>query len=887
MAWTAGWFALPLCAQPLQIPAPLASAPPVLSPAEIARTLAGAEGAHDFGQFSVAADLYRGLLSVEGVDQTSVKLALAGVLLDGDRAADAMGVLNTVAEPRGSAWHLRMGLAALQLRQRDLAQASWDAVNPAELVGAERAWHVFLEGALYDLLPVPNTQKANELYRAAEAAAVTELARARFQLAAERVRLHLAQPTDQQMEDTKRRVEIARASDLGPEQALNYAVMLVQRDRRADALAFLREQILMTRNQEARDQFNFLAGLIGDRGRGGEGRNALRQLLGTGANPERLRQALELLAIASPAGLDRAEFRSDLDKLIAATPAHPIKEALLYYRAQLALAEKEYETAERNADQLLRDFPASRLRIRAYGILTQSAWDQQRYRRAADNARRAREALLPESTPGSAAAQVRADLGIFEAEAWFRAGMLAERLELGPAAGKVDYQAAAGAYAALLRERPPEIDAKKLGGLMLQLVLAEINAGSGNAEKVLDELEKDPAFDLENRWQAEFSLARASRLQGNTAAAYARVTRLQMETLAGVEALPAALRARMTWLQADLSVSAGQPERTIEHADRLLRSLEGLDERLRQDVASMAIALKAEAELALNREEAALATFQRLRTEYPRSDAAVDSYLIQAEHYASQGKLDVAQRALTALVDHRDYASHSYIPHALYKLADLSARLGTPDSLRAATKRIEELIAHPAAADIGLIFRARMMQGDVFRKLNEYPLAQRAYEELVNKYPQRSEAMYAQLALAECHNAQSSADPRHAEIAKAKFEELLYRADAPLEVQTEAGYNLGLLLERAGKRDEAARVWWRDVVMPQLGEKPAPRGELGPTRAHWLGRTILGYADMQRKRDNTAEAIKALLLVWEKNLETAKGPAKDLLRQMGAPVPAS
>src|SRR5256886_9841376 len=50
---------------------------------------------------------------------------------------------------------------------------------------------------------------------------------------------------------------------------------------------------------------------------------------------------------------------------------------------------------------------------------------------------------------------------------------------------------------------------------MFQRVLAEIKAGANDGGKVLDELAADRAFDLENRWQAEWSLARALQLQGD------------------------------------------------------------------------------------------------------------------------------------------------------------------------------------------------------------------------------------------------------------------------------------------------------------------------------------------------------------------------------------
>lgn len=875
-------------ASPLAPRAPLAVAAPGAAPTTaIVNLLTAAERAHDFGQFSVAEGSYRRLLGEPGVDATKVKLALTAVLLDAGRAAEADQVLATIPAPRGAAWQLRAGLAALQLRKRDAAQAAWDATKADELSEADRAWHVFLEGALYDLLPNRDRaaeQKANELYTRAEQSATTELGRARFQLAAERVRLQIAPPSDQALEQLKRLAETRQGFDDGYEQARTYAVGLAQRDRRAEAVAFLREQVQRTQNRAVRDEFDFLIGLIGERGRAGEGRAALLQLLASGATPLRQRQALELLATASGAGTERTQFRAELDRLIAANPPHPIREDLLYFRAQLTFAEKEFTTAESDAELLLRDYPASRLRVHAFGVLTQSAWEQQRYRRAADSARKAREALLAESTPGSRAARVRAELGVFEAEALFRAGLQAERVDRGAGAGKVDFRGAADAYAALLRERPPELEARRLGGLMFQHVLAEIKAGSPDtAARVLDERENDPAFDLESRWDAEWSLARAAQAQGDTAAAYARVKKLLAETAPRAGGLPPALRARMAWLEADLSFSAGQPAQTLILTEQLLGTLAGLDEALRGEVASTAILLKAQAELALGREPAALETLKKLRADHAKSDAAVRSYIIQAMHYAEQGKIDVAQRELTALVDNRDYSTNDYVPIALLRLAYLSDQLGGEENLTAANARIEQFIEHPAAANnVGLIFEARQKQGDILRRLNRFPQAQRAYEELVNKYPQRPEVVYAQLALAQCLNAQSSADPANAEKARAKFEEIHDRVDAPPGVRIEAGYNLGALLVRGGKPDEAALVWWNYVVTPFVVEAGATV-DTDAKQAFWLGKTLLEYAELQEKRAREAEAKKALLLIVRKKLP-GEIAAKKRLEQLGVPA---
>jgi tetratricopeptide (TPR) repeat protein len=531
--------------------------------------------------------------------------------------------------------------------------------------------------------------------------------------------------------------------------------------------------------------------------------------------------------------------------------------------------------------------------VHAWTLLTQSAWEQRRYRLAADYANKARGEISPaagtaESRPNAPVlpgitstdtlvpARVLADLGVIEAEAWFRAG---------------DYRSAADAYAAVLRERRAVMAPGRLAELMFQRVLAEIRASPADAGRVIDELADDPAFDLENRWEAEWSLARALNLQGaeGIRLAYARITRLLGEP-AGAAALKPELRARMAWLQARLSFDSGNPAETLRLVDLQVGGPAEIDATLRVEIASILTLLKARSELALGREPAALETLKRLRDDYPRTDAAISSYLIESEYYAAQDKIDEARNRLIGLTDNTQYATSPYFPYALYRLALLTERLGREENLKEANQRIEDLVKTTvAAADPGLLFAARLRQGDIFRKLNDFPAAQRAYEYLVINYAQRPDVVVAQLALADCHNIQASPppgqpeDPSHADKAQLLFEQLRDRVDAPRDVRVEAGFKLGLLLARRGRLEEAAKVWWSDVITPFLVDDAKPP-EPDAKRPYWLARTLTELGDLQEKRGKFEEAKAAYLLLLEKRLPFGGTIARTRLEQMGVQV---
>jgi hypothetical protein len=862
----------------LNPPVPLAkpaAAAPAASPGALNATLAAAKRAQELGLPAIAVPLYRQLLETAvGAERDALALALTTALLDAGEAAEAQKILDGMPPPHDAVWQLRAGLAALQAHKRDAAQAAWNAIKAEDVAPADRAWYYFLTGALYDTAAVRDLQKANDFYVKAETAATTELSRARFQLAGEQVRLRmLPVPPAEVVDQTLKNFEKYQGSVTGYGIAQSYAIDLAATNRPADAVEFLQRRVMITlpaSERSWRDEFNFLIGLIGDASRAGPARSALNQLLETGLSPQRQRQALQLLASASTQEPGRGQFLAELTKLIAAATPHPIKESLLFYRAQLALAAKNYAQAEDDANALLQSFPGSPLRVYAFGVLTGSAWEQGRYRLTANDARAARAELATATDP--ALIEARARLGVLEAEAWFRAG------------DADDYRNAAAAYAALVRERPAGLTPRELNDLRFQRVLAEIKSGSANAAQALDEVEADPAFDVEFRWQAEWILARELQTRGDDGIkqAYARVNQLldappDPAIRPEQRARMADLRARMAWLQARLSFEAGEYARTLTLADGLVKQAEGVDARLREEIASTGALLKAQAQLVgLRDEPRGVETLKKLRADFPKSDAAVSSYLIEADYDEKADRIVDAQKLLTKLAD--DFPDNLYAPYALYQAAVLAEKLGQDDNLKEAVRLIENLVQlvakFPQNDQRGdLVFGARLKEGELYEKLNQLPLAQQVYQELENKFPHHGDVVRAQLALAKCLNAQASGNPSYLAAAQAKFEQLLYRVDAREEVRVEAGYNLGELLVRRDSPDKAAEVWWRDVVFEFLLKDPAKKKNLLGDDArpnvngrYWMARTLVRVGDLLEQQGKLEDAKRAWSLILETKL---------------------
>ena len=831
--------------EPLNPPVPLVPAQSAASPAAAALALASAQRSEDLGFPSTAVALYRSLLAAPGADPGRLTLALASALLDDGDVAAAGKALESYAGPRGSGWHLRAGLVAAYSQRFDQARSELGSSHFDELEPADRGWHSFLQGMLADAANEP--VRAEGYFQQAAAQAVSDLQRARFLLAEEQVRLRVGGVGEVQLEADRKNAETYQHQKIGYNFTREYAIALNARGRRQQAVDVLQNELrtLPAEEHSEIDRSRLLLGLIAGAGTG-VGRHELLELLASGSDPDRQRIALELLVRSSQSGPPRVEFGERLDRLIAEARPHPILESLLLTRAQLALGEARYPRAEDDAHALLERFPGSPLKAHAYAVLASSAWEQYRYRTAADYAFKAGGEL----PPGPA----RAQFGLLVAEAWFRAGLLGK--------DRGDFRSAADAYAAALRSRPEGV---RPGLLMFQRVQSEIEAGAlTTAASVLDEMARDPAFDPEDRWEAEWNLARSLEVHGETAEAYERVNRLL--GAGPPAALQPELKARMAWLQARLSLDAKRPEETLAHVQALASATEGLPPALKSEIESTGELLRAQAYFELKRDAEAEGALEKLRSAFPTSESAVYSYIVEADRMVQQDKVVDAQRLLQKLAD--DFPDNTtYAPYALYQAALQAERLGTDKNLSDAYKLLSTLVNNPKYASSELIFPARMRQGDLLRELNQFPQAQQVYEYLVNntaftKNP--DDAILAQLALAECHEAQSANNPSHADSATRIFEDLVERMDAPADVRVEAGYNLGKILSRTDGT-KAQAVWWGDVVDAFLVKPGGPQG-LGPKGRWWIARTLLEVGSLYEQEGRPEEAKRAWLLLVDSRL---------------------
>jgi TolA-binding protein len=784
-----------------------------------------------------------------------VTLALVSAQMDQGDLRAAEETLGRYDGPRTMAYLLRSGLLAANRRRTAQAKAAVEAggARMDELSPAERGWWYYLQALVAEL--ENDTTRRNNLFEAAQRAAVSQMQRARFVLGLEQARLMEGQANEQRLATLRANLnnERIQGTSLAYDFVRTYAAELVSLGRAAEAQAEVVRQLEVLpaarRDSDTADQLRLLLGLIAGEGSAAR-RQAFRQLLQRreGRKPETQQIALYLLARDAKTPADREALRTDVTELIGATTVHPIIEDLRVVRAQTALADRVFDQAEEDARELLDRYPGSRLKAAAWGVRVAVAWELNRFRAAAEAIKQLRT-VLP-------AGEERAKLGVLLAEAYFRAG----RPE--------DYRNAADAYDAALREGPMVVEP---GRLLFQRVLSEIRADRlDRAQQLLDETAASPAFDPENRWQAEWNLVRELQLRNQTDAALTRVERL----LGGGTTMPPELRTRMLWLQAKLSFELGrrQPESgrlqaTRERVDELLRELQAggpamVPPELKNEVVSTALLLKSQAQFSLGQDEDGRRLLDALRADHRETKAAQESYIVQAARASQKGDVVEAQQLLKRLVD--EHPASVYAPLALYEAALIAERLGLDRNLEDAYNLLERLCTHYPKDEF--VFYARLKQGDLMMKLNDPGSARRFYDDLTINYAQHPEVVRAEMALAMCLYGQSAnaGASTNFEQAVARFERLRDKADAPVDARVEAGFRWGYALAKRGQTEKAVPVLWSVVSTFLLdvatGEK------LGATGRWWISRTLLELGQMHEDLNQLDDAKRAYDLLIERRL---------------------
>jgi TolA-binding protein len=163
-----------------------------------------------------------------------------------------------------------------------------------------------------------------------------------------------------------------------------------------------------------------------------------------------------------------------------------------------------------------------------------------------------------------------------------------------------------------------------------------------------------------------------------------------------------------------------------------------------------------------------------------------------------------------------------------------------------------------------LVFYARLKQGHLMRKRNDFATARQLYEDLNNNYSQHPDVLTAQLALADTLFAQGANSITNYESASTIFERLRDLPSAPVDLRAEAGFKWGYALAKRGQAAKAQTVFWSVVDAFLLD--PAQAANLGAKGRWWVSKSLLELAQILEEGGQLDEAQRAYQLIIDNKL---------------------
>jgi hypothetical protein len=847
---------------------------------------------------NLAQGLFAQALSAPGLDpaeRDALNLDLATAWLALDQTGNATLALQAVGAKDSGGYALLAALLAARSEQWPEAATQFARVNPDELSAEDRPWYYAAQGLLAE--QAKDAASAQVAWQRAVDAAATPLQKAQFEAAEWRGQMMMTDEATPELAALlqQRAKDYAGDPSAGVQFAKEYAIVLDKLGEKDAAVAVVTKLLdgMPDEDADAKDSVRLLLALLDPTSARAqlELKNVLQEHRAQPTQQELQTQEIALTLLESMlvnnselAG-DPAGLQTILNDLINSQPRHPLQDRLYLLQAQLALSQGQLAEASASAHRLLDEYAGSSVHQEAWGLLAYIAWksDPPHYRDEADYLHR----LWAEMPDGPE----RTRLAGLLADAYFQSG---------------DYPEAAAAYTALLGSANP-LEARK--DLLLRAVQSDILASRQDPTH-LDQARLDDALQLAegaaaqgiapaDRWEAEWNVLTALRDAGREADAFKHVDQLLgADQAAG---LSPGYRVRLRWLAARLAVDVSDPSATTRAqalADELnALPAEGvppdLDKDLLNKLKAQALLMQGQAAYYQNQMAAYHQYFDKLRTDYKDSEAAIYSTFFEARALAAAGETAEAERLMNDLAD--TYKDSPYAPLALYEsalYAEARAAVyvdaqGQPnDPLEDALGRLEVFVERDhdpkyAAIYDPLMYQVLLLQGDLERKDGNFETALTVYNVLLQDYPESDpNRPRAELDQADCLVEMSGKDATRREEAQSALERLMNLPSLPVDARVEAGFKLGYMLARDENPDDAAQAYY--AVVRHFLDDETLAAELGPQGRYWMSRCLFELADLYEQKNQFETAKQLYNQVLEHNL-----PGQALASARLKPPPAS
>ncbi|MFI3290892.1 MAG: tetratricopeptide repeat protein [Opitutales bacterium] len=625
--------------------------------------------------------------------------------------------------------------------------------------------------------------------------------------------------------------------------AKNYAIALYSVGEIEKAIGILKGQLESTLISESNfEELSMCLALI-SKGLPSQ-RDTLNTIIQKANSLEIVETAIYLLKEANN---DKALTINNLEDLISKYNC-PLKDRLLLECAYISLSLNKMEDAIKYANRLLSEYPASRYLVNATGVLAHTALQGEKidYRLASKYLdSMSKLETLPEKS---------AIMKLLVADCYYL---------------DKDYQLSALAYKELFDNEYLE----SYRGLILNKYLDSLLA-----IKDLDSASEliDKAFhsniDRNQLWVAQWNMIRSLRKDGQLIYALNLASRA-LNVLEKDKDVKDILVLRVMWLKAKLCIENKEYEECISLCNRILKDSISLDESQTEFqilLNSDTMLLKARA-LAFTKElkgeDGAYHTFEMLRQIYPKTEAAAASFLIEASVSGTEGDLIKASSFCEQLYE--AYPQSQYAPIALFEASQYLRSTGQNNSYKQALKFLSELIKNYPNSD--LIFYAKISQGEMLRLLSAFNEAKNSYEDIINNFPNHNDINIAHIGLGDAIFAGVGNESK----AAMQYERAYNLANVDINSKAEAGFKLGIALEKSGRIQEAQEIW--HISSDNLLSKKEALQNSSKT-TYWLGRTLLYLARSLELNGDKSGAIKTYNKIISNKLPGANEAKQRLIK---------
>lgn len=811
--------------------------------------LEGVESALQSGFLSVADTLSEKALQGEGIPQSTRERLLnkrLQVFLVQGNMDEARSIIDEVSSSGSEPDLLLDAFFRFFSGETDALTERMTDLRSASLTREELAWFRLLEALMHTRNG--EAEKANEAFRLASIEAPGSLLKDQFELIRFREELALGQSDDITISALRESVRSMKGERGGFEAARLLAIALTKAGESAEAISVLNEHLAMPglREYNLRSDFLLLIGTIAgpDSSRG---RLALQDIISSqgGGGGDLQSIALTLLAQSVESTEDRDSFLESLNKWLESPELVSLADRFLAYKAYLGAESGDFRMAGDSSQELLDRFPSSSFAPNALRMLAYTSWSQTppRYRTAADFLNQLRQKF-----PGS---ENSLEAGVLIADCYFL---------------NEDYANASDMYGTMLKDCPPDW----ASDIFYQRVLAEIGAGrTDSATAMLDQVRRDPRISDESIWRAEWNLLDYLRRQERIEEAYQRIQSVLSGESAGDSDISPKLALRFRWLQARLTLEAGPPAEAINLVESLMADLTeddfGTNPESLAEVDGHLLLLRGEAQIASGMRDEGVSTFQLLRDRYPDSGASILSFLVESRTEAAAENLVSAQQSLIALVDR--FPASEYAPVALWEAALNAEQRGLNIHLQESINILERLVSDYPSHQ--LVYYARLKQGDLARRLNDFPTALLLYERLLTQFSTHPERYRAELSRADCLSALGSEDPDRFDQAAVIYERNCLLPTAPLSIRLEAGFKWAHALRQQDDESGSEAVYWllydRFIKDEDLNRRIIHQA----AGRYWMARVLLELGSIQLDQGEAASAKQVYQTILQMNLPGA------------------